>query len=79
MRHFCKSCQSHSISDPCVPEKSQDERIKSNTIMLYLKVAALLCEPRRLVGPLVSCCGRKSAWLEAVISEQRRCESMPNR
>eukprot|EP00957_Ditylum_brightwellii_P166461 12670946-Ditylum_brightwellii.AAC.1 len=41
--------------------------IKANTIMLYVKTAALLCEPRRLVSPLVSCCGRKSAGYEAII------------
>eukprot|EP00957_Ditylum_brightwellii_P173163 13182319-Ditylum_brightwellii.AAC.1 len=53
--------------------------IKSNTMILYLKAAALLCEPRRLVSPLVSCCGRKSAWIKAIISKQRRWEAMPNR
>eukprot|EP00957_Ditylum_brightwellii_P183649 13988668-Ditylum_brightwellii.AAC.1 len=68
MRHFCKFCKAHNISDPCLPDKSQDKRnffmamyasylalghtllakiIKANTMMLYLKAAALLCEPRR--------------------------------
>eukprot|EP00957_Ditylum_brightwellii_P109378 8343346-Ditylum_brightwellii.AAC.1 len=67
MRHFCKFCKAHNISDPCLHDKSQDERnlfmamyasylaldhtllaksIKANTMMLYLKAAALLCEPR---------------------------------
>eukprot|EP00957_Ditylum_brightwellii_P169106 12870871-Ditylum_brightwellii.AAC.1 len=53
--------------------------INYNTIMLYLKAAALLCEPRRLVSPLVSCCCRKSAWIEAIISEQKRWRLLPNR
>eukprot|EP00957_Ditylum_brightwellii_P135630 10342455-Ditylum_brightwellii.AAC.1 len=53
--------------------------IKSNTIRLYLKAAALLCEPRRLISPPISCCGSKSAWIEVIVSEQRRWEAMPNR
>eukprot|EP00957_Ditylum_brightwellii_P106533 8128478-Ditylum_brightwellii.AAC.1 len=53
--------------------------IKSNTIRLYLKAAALLCEPRRLVSPLISCCGSKSAWIEAIISEHKRWKAMLNR
>eukprot|EP00957_Ditylum_brightwellii_P008966 678410-Ditylum_brightwellii.AAC.1 len=92
MRHFCKFCQSHNVSDPCLPDKSQDthnffmamyasglamgytllaKSIKANTMLLYFKAAALLCDPRRLVSPLVSCCGMKSAWIEAIISEQK--------
>eukprot|EP00957_Ditylum_brightwellii_P044706 3389692-Ditylum_brightwellii.AAC.1 len=67
MRHFCKFCKAYNISDPRIPNKSQDERnffmamhasylalghtllaksIKANTMMFYLKAAALLCEPR---------------------------------
>eukprot|EP00957_Ditylum_brightwellii_P023294 1757842-Ditylum_brightwellii.AAC.1 len=53
--------------------------IKATTMMRYLKAAALLCEPGMLVSPLVSCCSKKSAWVEAIISEQRRWESMSNR
>eukprot|EP00957_Ditylum_brightwellii_P009350 707354-Ditylum_brightwellii.AAC.1 len=53
--------------------------IKSNTIMLYLKATVLLLEPRSLVSLLISCCGRKSAWIEAIISEQKRWEAMPNK
>eukprot|EP00957_Ditylum_brightwellii_P026172 1979948-Ditylum_brightwellii.AAC.1 len=100
MRHFCKFWQSHRVSDPCTPDKSQNEQnsfkamyashlamghtllaksIKSNTIMLFLKAAVLLCEPRRLISLLVSCCSRKSAWNDAVISEQRIWGSMYNR
>eukprot|EP00957_Ditylum_brightwellii_P206073 15346661-Ditylum_brightwellii.AAC.1 len=47
--------------------------------MLYLKADALLCGPRRRFSPLVSCCGRRSAWVEAIISEQKRWEAMHNR
>eukprot|EP00957_Ditylum_brightwellii_P080197 6099456-Ditylum_brightwellii.AAC.1 len=25
MRHFCKFCKAHNSSDPCLPDKSQDE------------------------------------------------------
>eukprot|EP00957_Ditylum_brightwellii_P005805 442199-Ditylum_brightwellii.AAC.1 len=53
--------------------------IKANTIVLHLKASALLCEPRRLVSPIVSCYGRKSAWIKSTILEQRRWESMNNR
>ena len=100
MRHFCNFCHIHSIHDPCLPDKTQDERnfnmamyashlamgntllsqsIKSNTNRLYLKAAAMLSEPRRLMNPLVSLSGSKSSWIEAIIQEQRRWESMPNR
>eukprot|EP00957_Ditylum_brightwellii_P187454 14276213-Ditylum_brightwellii.AAC.1 len=100
IRHFSRFCQSHNISDSCIPDKSQDERtffmamhasyltmdhtllaksIKSNTIRLYLKAAALYCEPRRLVSPLVYCCDSKTAWIKAIISEQRILEAMSNR
>eukprot|EP00957_Ditylum_brightwellii_P171849 13082098-Ditylum_brightwellii.AAC.1 len=68
MRHFCKLCKAHNISDPCLADKSQDEctffmvmyasylaldhtllakSIKANTMILYLKAAALLYESRR--------------------------------
>eukprot|EP00957_Ditylum_brightwellii_P001248 97589-Ditylum_brightwellii.AAC.1 len=64
MRCFYKFCQSHSISNPCIHDKFQDEHnlfiamhasclaivhtlltkdIESNTIMTYLRAAALLC------------------------------------
>eukprot|EP00957_Ditylum_brightwellii_P166275 12658438-Ditylum_brightwellii.AAC.1 len=67
MRHFCKFCKAHNISDSCLPDKFQDEQnffmaiyasylalghtllaksIKATNMMLYLKAAALLSEPR---------------------------------
>eukprot|EP00957_Ditylum_brightwellii_P006840 517955-Ditylum_brightwellii.AAC.1 len=55
------------------------QSIKANTIMSYLKAAAMLCEPRRLMNPLVSLSGSNSSWIEAVIQEQYGWESMPNR
>eukprot|EP00957_Ditylum_brightwellii_P201539 15326122-Ditylum_brightwellii.AAC.1 len=39
----------------------------------------MLSEPRRLMNPLVSLSGSKTSWIEAVIQEQCRWESMPNR
>eukprot|EP00957_Ditylum_brightwellii_P175142 13334661-Ditylum_brightwellii.AAC.1 len=55
------------------------QSIKANTIRLYLKAASLLSEPRHLMSLLVSLSGTKSSWIEAVIKEQCRMESMPNR
>eukprot|EP00957_Ditylum_brightwellii_P062419 4737000-Ditylum_brightwellii.AAC.1 len=55
------------------------DSIKANTIMLYLKAADMLCEPRHLMNPLVSLFGVNSSWVEVVIQEQCRCEYMPNR
>eukprot|EP00957_Ditylum_brightwellii_P074792 5684058-Ditylum_brightwellii.AAC.1 len=39
----------------------------------------MLSEPRRLVNPLVSLSGSKASWIEAIIQEQHRWESMSNR
>eukprot|EP00957_Ditylum_brightwellii_P076361 5803597-Ditylum_brightwellii.AAC.1 len=55
------------------------QSIKANNIRLYLKAAAMLSEPRSLMNPLVSLAGTKSSWIEAVIPEQCRWESVPNR
>eukprot|EP00957_Ditylum_brightwellii_P083762 6366608-Ditylum_brightwellii.AAC.1 len=55
------------------------QSIKANTIRLYLKAVAMLCEPRHLMNPLVSLSGATSSWVEAVIQGQHRWESMPNR
>eukprot|EP00957_Ditylum_brightwellii_P033562 2543961-Ditylum_brightwellii.AAC.1 len=55
------------------------QSIKTNTIRLHLKAAAMLCEPRHLMYPLVSLSGANSSWIEAVIQEQCRWETMPNR
>eukprot|EP00957_Ditylum_brightwellii_P128897 9832140-Ditylum_brightwellii.AAC.1 len=55
------------------------QSIKSDTIRLYLKVAAMLSVPRRLMNPLVSLSGSKSSCIKVVIQEQCRWESIPNR
>eukprot|EP00957_Ditylum_brightwellii_P203750 15336029-Ditylum_brightwellii.AAC.1 len=55
------------------------QSIKANIIRLYLKAAAMLCEPRCLMNPLVSLSGANSSWIEAVIQEQHRWESTPSR
>eukprot|EP00957_Ditylum_brightwellii_P006516 493543-Ditylum_brightwellii.AAC.2 len=55
------------------------QSIQSNTIRMYLKASAMLSEPRRIMNPLVSLSGPKFSWIEAIIQEQRRWESMPNR
>eukprot|EP00957_Ditylum_brightwellii_P007982 604470-Ditylum_brightwellii.AAC.1 len=39
----------------------------------------MLCKPRHLMNPLVSPFGANSAWVEAVIQEQRKWETMPKR
>eukprot|EP00957_Ditylum_brightwellii_P040211 3042305-Ditylum_brightwellii.AAC.1 len=55
------------------------QSIKANTIRLYLKTVAMLSEPRCLMNPFVSLSGSKSSWIEAIIQEQHRWESMPSR
>eukprot|EP00957_Ditylum_brightwellii_P110668 8440108-Ditylum_brightwellii.AAC.1 len=55
------------------------QSIKANTIRLYIKAAAMLCGHRCLMNPLVSLFGANSSWIEVVIQEQHRWESMPNR
>eukprot|EP00957_Ditylum_brightwellii_P034143 2588003-Ditylum_brightwellii.AAC.1 len=55
------------------------QSIKSNTIRLYLKAVSMLSEPRHLMNSLVSLSGSKSSWIKAIIQEQCRWESMPNR
>eukprot|EP00957_Ditylum_brightwellii_P178239 13575647-Ditylum_brightwellii.AAC.1 len=39
----------------------------------------MLSEPRRIMNPLISLSGSKPSWIEALIQEQGRWESMPNR
>eukprot|EP00957_Ditylum_brightwellii_P121924 9298294-Ditylum_brightwellii.AAC.1 len=39
----------------------------------------MLSEPRYLMKPFVSLSGTKYSWIEAIIQEQCRWESMPNR
>eukprot|EP00957_Ditylum_brightwellii_P117852 8990619-Ditylum_brightwellii.AAC.1 len=55
------------------------QSIKANTIRLYLKAATMLSEPRHIMNPLVSLSGTQSSWIEGVIQEQHRWESMPNK
>ena len=53
--------------------------IKTGTVRFYMKAAADLCKPRRLISPSISVDRNKSDWVESVLKGHKRWKEMPNR
>eukprot|EP00957_Ditylum_brightwellii_P168430 12820543-Ditylum_brightwellii.AAC.1 len=53
--------------------------IKACTVKLYIKAAADLCKPRRLISCIITVDGSNSDCVESVLKEHKRWEEISNR
>ena len=75
-RSFFMACYAASL---IAGENLVCKAIKKDTINRYLKAAALLCVPRKLLDPRHDEQGRMGFYLSKVLREHERWEKMPNR